>query len=367
MTLFLGSWFGGICVAAAVLSADIRRRHLSLWRAAGWNVLATLDIAAAFVISAVAGASLGMLLPDAFAHRVVPLDLPLTWRLVACILMAAFIWGEGRRQVQLQRPRGLVFAEMLILAGLYLCVELLLFSPNAASTTPAKFAFILPILLGGIVIAMVVPPFVKGREEHRILERIAQQGEFVQSEWVPPTPECPHPERWHMLDAQSAEIEVLDFLRSLILLMKPELIVETGTFIGHSALMMAEALEANGTGRIVTIEYDTAVFEKARENIDASKLRRRIEYRNGSSLEETIDGTIDILYSDSAVDIREEEVRRFLPQIRPGGLVLIHDASSHFKVVRAAALRLEQEGLLSVVLLSSPRGLCLAQKRAGRI
>jgi hypothetical protein len=47
-------------------------------------------------------------------------------------------------------------------------------------------------------------------------------------------------------------------------------------------------------------------------------------------------------------------------------LILIHDASSHFKVVREAALRLEQEGLISVVLLSTPRGLVIAQKRAGR-
>jgi DNA-binding GntR family transcriptional regulator len=35
-------------------------------------------------------------------------------------------------------------------------------------------------------------------------------------------------------------------------------------------------------------------------------------------------------------------------------------------VVREAALRLEQEGLISVVLSSTPRGLVIAQKRAGR-
>jgi predicted O-methyltransferase YrrM len=316
-----------------------------------------------FVILAIAATSVVLLWPHAFTHHVIPLDSPLPWRIVACIIAGTFIWKEGRRQIQLQRPRGLLLAEALILGGIYSLAETLL----TAHQSPAKFLCLLPIVAGAIVIGAVVPPFVKGREEHRILERIAEQGEFVQSEWVPPTAECPHPERWRMLDAQSAEIEVLDFLKSLILLLKPELIVETGTFIGHSALMMAEALEANGTGKIITIEYDPAVFKKAKEQIDASSLRRRIEYRNGSSLEQTIDSEIDILYSDSDVNIREQEVRRFLPQIRPGGLVLIHDASSHFKVVRSAALRLEQEGLLSVVLLSSPRGLCVAQKRGGRV
>jgi hypothetical protein len=77
-------------------------------------------------------------------------------------------------------------------------------------------------------------------------------------------------------------------------------------------------------------------------------------------------GTIEILFSDSHLTIREQEIRRFLPQIDDFGLILVHDASSNFKVVREAALRLEQEGLRSVVLLSTPRGLVIAQKRAGR-
>jgi hypothetical protein len=36
------------------------------------------------------------------------------------------------------------------------------------------------------------------------------------------------------------------------------------------------------------------------------------------------------------------------------------------KAVREAALKMEQEGLLSVLLLATPRGLVLAQKRQGR-
>jgi hypothetical protein len=45
---------------------------------------------------------------------------------------------------------------------------------------------------------------------------------------------------------------------------------------------------------------------------------------------------------------------------------VMHDASSAMKTVREAALRLESEGLLSVLLLPTPRGLVLAQKREGR-
>jgi hypothetical protein len=36
------------------------------------------------------------------------------------------------------------------------------------------------------------------------------------------------------------------------------------------------------------------------------------------------------------------------------------------QVVRAAALKMEDEGLISVVLLPTPRGLVVAQPKAGR-
>lgn len=98
---------------------------------------------------------------------------------------------------------------------------------------------------------------------------------------------------------------------------------------------MGRALKANGFGRIITIEHDPAVFNKAKQLIDG--MGPWIEYRQASSLETKIDEQIDLLYSDSDINIREQEVRRFLPQIRPHGLLLIHDASSHFKVVHEAA------------------------------
>ena len=180
------------------------------------------------------------------------------------------------------------------------------------------------------------------------------------------TPECPHPERWHMYDSMTAEAEVLEFLRTLVTTIKPGLIVETGAFLGVSTAWMAEGLKQNGFGRIVSCEFDPVVFAKAQEKIAASGLAEWIELRNASSLEMQVPGQIDLLYSDSDLDIREQEVRRFLPQVSPNGLILMHDASSHPGTVREAAKRLEAEGLISLVLLPTPRGLAVAQKREAR-
>lgn len=206
----------------------------------------------------------------------------------------------------------------------------------------------------------------KEKQEHKILRQITRTGDQLQPEYHRATPECPHPERWSMFDSMTAEAEVLEFLRTVVTTIKPELVVETGTFSGISTLWIAEGLKANGRGRVITCEFDPKVYENAKTRIAESGLKDWIELRNESSLETKVEGTIDLFFSDSDMPIREQEIRRFLPQINPYGLILMHDASSHLKIVRDAALNLEREGLISLVLLPTPRGLVVAQKREGR-
>ena len=208
--------------------------------------------------------------------------------------------------------------------------------------------------------------FRQEKQEHRIMRQAVERAGKLVPEYHRPTPECPHPERWSMYDSMTAEVEVLEFLRTLVTTTKPELVVETGAFLGVSTLCIAEGLRLNGFGRIVSCEYDDKVFAAAKEKIEASEFRDLIELRRESSLEMKVEGTIDLFFSDSDMPVREQEVRRYLPQISPFGLILMHDASSHLKQVREAALKLEREGLIAVVMLPTPRGLVIAQKREGR-
>lgn len=194
----------------------------------------------------------------------------------------------------------------------------------------------------------------------------------LEPEYHRATPECPEPGRWSMVDSMTAEVEVLEFIATLVTTIKPHLVVETGSFLGVSTEWIARGLERNGPaadgsgGKVISCEFDAVVYAKAKQRIEASPLRRFIDLRNESSLEMVVDGTIDLLFSDSDMAVRAAEVKRFLPQMNPNGVILMHDASSHLQVVRAAALKLEAEGLISVVLLPTPRGLVIAQPRAGR-
>jgi predicted O-methyltransferase YrrM len=206
----------------------------------------------------------------------------------------------------------------------------------------------------------------KLKQEHKVMLQHERAAGELAPEYHRPTPECPEPERWSMIDSMTAEVEVLEFIATLVTTIKPRVVVETGSFLGVSTEWIARGLERNGgAGRVISCEYDAVVFAKAKERLAASPLSSRIELRNESSLEMKVEGTIDLFFSDSDLAIREAEVKRFLPQMNPNGVILMHDASSHLKQVREAALRMEDEGLLSVVLLPTPRGLVIAQPRRG--
>jgi predicted O-methyltransferase YrrM len=213
----------------------------------------------------------------------------------------------------------------------------------------------------------------KLKQEHKVMLQHDRAAGVLQPEYHRPTPECPHPGQWSMFDSMTAELEVLELLATLVTTTKPQLVVETGSFLGVSTEWIARGLERNAqsslqsgapAGRVISCEYDPVIFARAQQRFANNPLARFLDLRNESSLEIQIDGTIDLLFSDSDPDLREAEVRRFLPQMNPNGLILIHDASSHLRTVREAARKLEREGLLSILLLPTPRGLVLAQPRS---
>jgi prolipoprotein diacylglyceryl transferase len=284
------------------------------------------------------------------------------------LAIGAFLWHMGTKALHGPKATGEIFCNYLLLTGVArFLIEFIRINPRSFfGLSNAQAASLVSILAGAVLLWRVKSQFHALKKEHRIVQHIASSGDVLQPEYHRPTPECPHPERWHMYDSMSAEVEVLDFLKSLVTTLKPELVVETGTFSGLSTLRIAEGLQSNGFGRIITCEHDATVFAAAQERFASSGLVKWIDARNESSLDMRIDGRIDLLFCDSDVPLREKEVRKFLPQMNPNGLILMHDASSAMRAVRDGALRMEAEGLLSVLLLPTPRGLVMAQKRDGR-
>lgn len=279
-----------------------------------------------------------------------------------------YLWRLGARSLRQPRPRGEVIAEYFIWTGLArFFVEFIRINPRSflGVLSNAQLIAAISVIVGIILLILLKRRFKARKQEHRIMQHSSERGDVVQREYHQATPECPNPQQWSMYDSMTAEVEVLEFLRTLVTTLKPKTVVETGTFMGISTLWIAEGLKRNGFGKVITCESDPDVFAKAKERISKSGLQQWVDCRNQISLDLKVPGRVDMLFSDSAIEMREEEVRHFLPQINPNGVILMHDASSHLKTVREAALRLQKEGLISVVLLPTPRGLVLAQPRNG--
>ena len=272
-----------------------------------------------------------------------------------------YLWRLGAKALRGPRPIGEVTAEYLLWSGVArFAVEFIRINPRTifGHFSNAQGVAFLSAVAGLVLLIWTRRRFKASKQEHRIVQHASEKGDVLQAEYHQATPECPNPEKWRMYDSMTAEVEVLEFLKTLVTTVKPKLVVETGTFMGISTLKIAEGLKQNGFGKVITVEYDPVVYAKAKQRFQSSGLM--------SSLDLKVDGTIDLLFSDSEITIREQEVRHFLPQVNPTGLILMHDASSHLKTVREAALRMETEGLISAVLMPTPRGLVLAQKRQGR-
>ena len=372
------AWFGGFTFGIAIL--------LYLGRKYRVGMLNMLDICSPAVAIGYAVGRIGCLISGdgdygvptslpwgmAFPNGLVPTTQRVhptpIYEFIAGILIFWYLWRRGSRAISHPLAEGVITGEFLILSGIArFLVEFIRINPRVLlGMSNAQFTALLTAAAGILLLIFARRRFRRKDPVQRVFEHVSRHGNHPKPEYHRATLECPHPERWRMFDTMTAEIEVLEFLKCLMTTVKPNIVVETGTFMGVSTVYMAEGIKQNGFGKIVTCEPDPAVFAKAKEKIDSAGLQKWVDYRCQASLNLKVAGTIDVLFCDSMPELREPEVRYFLPQINPHGLILMHDASSHLKTVREAALRMEQEGLISVVLLPTPRGLVMAQKRDGR-
>ncbi len=119
--------------------------------------------------------------------------------------------------------------------------------------------------------------------------------------------------------------------------MKPERILELGTAIGYSAILMALYSDA----RIITIEREPDMKEKAEENIRTFELKDRIKVvlsECTAYLKET-DESFDFIFMDAGKSHYREYFELSLPRLRKGGTILCDNVLYKGLVVTETAER----------------------------
>lgn len=93
--------------------------------------------------------------------------------------------------------------------------------------------------------------------------------------------------------------ETAKFLELMITMNRPKKILELGTAIGYSAILMS--LICGGTSEITTIERDEKMIELANSNIEKYGLQNKITVIQGDCLEilEKLNGEYDMIFMDA--------------------------------------------------------------------
>ena len=120
----------------------------------------------------------------------------------------------------------------------------------------------------------------------------------------------------------------LDFLLGLVRLKKPKKILEIGTAVGFSAIMMARNSEAV----IDTIERNQEMYNKALENIKKTNLENRINVHFGDALlidENSLDEDYDIIFIDAAKAQNQKFFLKYAKLLKEDGIILTDNILFH--------------------------------------
>lgn len=111
-------------------------------------------------------------------------------------------------------------------------------------------------------------------------------------------------------------------LKMLVRMIRPQNILEVGTFSGYSAICMAEGLEPGG--RLYTFEINDEQEDFTRPWIEGSAVADRIEFIIGDAIElaPKLGVTFDMAFIDGDKRTYVETYEMVLGVLRPGGFIL---------------------------------------------
>jgi predicted O-methyltransferase YrrM len=122
---------------------------------------------------------------------------------------------------------------------------------------------------------------------------------------------------WDIIDETASELELHDLLYALIRMLKPNIVVETGAYLGHATVAMGKAVCENKKGRVISCDTN-------HEHVIEARLKTKnlpVVVNECSSLDLPQLTEADFIFSDSDYAIRSTEIGR----AKRGAIILVHD------------------------------------------
>lgn len=166
------------------------------------------------------------------------------------------------------------------------------------------------------------------------------------------------------------------FLSMVSHMVRPNYILEIGTYTGYSALCLAEGLTPDG--RLVTIDINEEIESFTSKYLNDSPLKNKIDFRIGDAAEiiPTLDEVVDLVFIDADKVNYQTYYDLILEKVRPGGYILIDNVLWDGKVsdenardIKTTAIRsfndnVQADARTENILLPIRDGILLARKLA---
>ena len=108
----------------------------------------------------------------------------------------------------------------------------------------------------------------------------------------------------------------------------PKRVLEVGTLVGYSAILMGRELGSDA--EFITIEIDEDEAEEARENIAKAGIKARVEVLVGDALKvlPTLSGQFDFVFLDAEKDEYLDYLKLIEPKIHRGTVIVADNAGA---------------------------------------
>ena len=179
-------------------------------------------------------------------------------------------------------------------------------------------------------------------------------------------PELPRDKEFKGIDLGGGAIslEEAHFIKGVISVVKPDVVIELGTSLGASAIAIGSVLKDFGKGELITVDFAKDAPPRALE-LDA-KLELPIYWVSSDSLKFLETFEVDekkryLVFSDTDIPQRPEEVMRTIDKFPEGTFILVHDTSDlhPFGPMHLKKTLLENGYSPDIIELPSPRGISI--------
>ncbi|MGZ8797948.1 MAG: O-methyltransferase, partial [Thermoanaerobaculia bacterium] len=123
-------------------------------------------------------------------------------------------------------------------------------------------------------------------------------------------------------DHPIADPEVAQLMRILVRTKRPRRIIEVGTNIGYSVIVMGRECEPDAT--VETIELDRETLHTAREFVGEAGLPCPVVFHHGAALDvlPRLEGPFDFAFIDCVKSEYGDYLDLLLPRMSPGALIV---------------------------------------------